>query len=544
MFQGNPGDDILEGEYGGLQVPHLYSAPRAPKILRQRDEREIERLRDLGRPFGACVRHGDSVGNTTLRRQRTHPRRNQEPTRRNGVYEYTSTGHESQDIAISKKIKHSNHRHPTSALEKMEVEPQSPPETAMEPATSDEPTVNSGDANDGDVDMDGGAEEEEAASSPAGPDDEPEEKTTEETAEDENDDDDDDDEQAPEVEEPQQETSTIIKKKKRKKSNKRKRHLQHKIFQDTFSFIIPLDVTADLRIAIQKTRIKRIKSIYKRFPALKKETKKPEDDKDDPMLEDEDDENKDKDKESKAQKKKKKLAHVPHPDQYGSVLDYLEAKYVRGVQLGDEDDDNNTNNNESVKDDVSEGHGSVYSHGSFLDDTDLQRDVAEQVMANTTMTKVELEEDDADFFVNVGNLEVEDNQYGDHYDPLQDKESTSKKRKKSQGGASASGTPTKKKKKKAADAPDSEKSKKSTTSTGTQKKKKSTTAKSSKDTEKKKALIAAVKKAKAFLDSLLKKVVASIKKMSDEELPRRRTKLKVALTCPPNKKPGDDITFT
>jgi hypothetical protein len=38
--------------------------------------------------------------------------------------------------------------------------------------------------------------------------------------------------------------------------------------------------------------------------------------------------------------------------------------------------------------------------------------------------------------------------------------------------------------------------------------------------------------------------VASIKKMSDEELPRRRTKLKVALTCPPNKKPGDDITFT
>ena len=100
-------------------------------------------------------------------------------------------------------------------------------------------------------------------------------------------------------------------------------------------------------------------------------------------------------------------------------------------------------------DDKSEGHGSLFSGGSFLDDRDLQRDVAEQVMANTTMTKLELEEDDTDFFVNVGNLEVEDNEYGDHYDPLQDKDNqTSKKRKKSQSSllSATSGSSQKKKK--------------------------------------------------------------------------------------------------
>ena len=46
-----------------------------------------------------------------------------------------------------------------------------------------------------------------------------------------------------------------------------------KIFQDAITVIIPLDVTADLKIAIKKTRAKRIMSIYKRFPSLKKEAK-------------------------------------------------------------------------------------------------------------------------------------------------------------------------------------------------------------------------------------------------------------------------------
>lgn len=328
-----------------------------------------------------------------------------------------------------------------------------------------------------------------------------------------------------------------------KKRKASKKHRQHKIFQDTISVLIPIDVTADLKIAIQKTRTKRIESIYKRFPSLKKEVKKSSDDEnDEPMLDDEDEDNKEttreKDLAKNPVKKKKPLAHVPQPSQFGSVLDYLEAKYVKGVMLGDEEEDG-----EGTLDGKSEGEGagSVYSGGSFLDDTDLQRDVAEQVMASTTMTKLELEEDDADFFVNVGNLEVEDNEYGDQYDPLEDKEQTTKKRKKA--APAKPGEPAKKKAKQ----DELDKSTKSKSSVASKKKKPSlgSTAGSTKeDTEEKKKKTKAAKEAKAMAEKYFKKFAKLVKALTEDELPRRKTKRKVALTCPPNKKPGDDITFT
>lgn len=366
------------------------------------------------------------------------------------------------------------------------------------------------DSNDGDDDEDGGSEEEEDS-----------------------------------PESPQQDET-------KRASKKRERYHVPKIFQDAITVLIPLDVTADLKVAVQKTRAKRIKSIYKRFPALQRETKKPKEDfdSDDPMMGEDDEENaKDKEK-KKSASKKKKLEHIPQPEQFGSVLDYLEAKYVKGVMLDDNDDDG------QALDDGSEGQGSVYSKDSFLDDTDLQRDVAEQVMASTTLTKIELEQEDGDFFVNVGNLELENDDYGENYDPLQDKENTKgpkKKRKKSTASA-ASGTstamasPAKKKKTTPAPKatePTSTKSKKSTASVTSTKSKKSTAPeKSDKDTSEKNELRKAVKRTKARLDSQFKKGVAMIKNLTDEELPKRKTKLKVALTCPPNKKPGDDITFS
>jgi hypothetical protein len=176
-----------------------------------------------------------------------------------------------------------------------------------------------------------------------------------------------------------------------------------------------------------------------------------------------------------------------------------------------------------------------------LDDTDLQRDVAEQVMASTTMTKLELEEDDADFFVNVGNLEVEDNEYGDQYDPLEDKEQTTKKRKKA--APAKPGEPAKKKAKQ----DELDKSTKSKSSVASKKKKPSlgSTAGSTKeDTEEKKKKTKAAKEAKAMAEKYFKKFAKLVKALTEDELPRRKTKRKVALTCPPNKKPGDDITFT
>ncbi|KAL3912072.1 MAG: hypothetical protein SGILL_007028 [Bacillariaceae sp.] len=350
---------------------------------------------------------------------------------------------------------------------------------------------------------------------------------------------------------------------------KRERYHVPKIFQDAITVLIPLDVTADLRVAVKHTREKRIKSIYKHFPVLEKEiTKKGDKSESDAMTGDDDDE-KAKD-ESKRPTKKKKLEHVPQPEQFGSVLDYLEAKYVKGVML-DEDEDEGPN-----LDDRSEGNGSVYSKDSFLDDTDLQRDVAEQVMASTTTTKLELEHEDGDFFVNVGNLEIDNDDYGENYDPLQDKDSSKpkKKRKKptltSATGATI-GTPAKKKKKTPAkeQAPGSAKSSKSKKSTASAKTTKTTTSakttkttastKTTKTTATKKSTAApksekeiaekaekrrAVKRLKGRLDTLHRRGIAMIKELTDEELPKRKTKLKVALTCPQKKKPGDEVTFS
>jgi hypothetical protein len=325
------------------------------------------------------------------------------------------------------------------------------------------------------------------------------------------------------------------------KTANRKQHHVPKIFQDSITVLIPIDVRADLKIAIQKTRQKRIQTIQKRFPSLKKEANKSQEEGNEELAEDaEDDKDEPQDQKIKKNRQQKnKPTNGPQRERYGSVMDYLEAKYVKGVMLGDEDEEENI-------DDASEGQGSIYSKGSFLDDTDLQRDVAEQVMANTTLTKLELEEDDADFFVNVGNLEVEDNDYGDHYDPLQDKDTQgTKKRKKSQSASPSTAT-NKVKKKKTEGGPDSVKSKKSTSSS-TSTKKNATASVSSKGEKEETGTDdqeISAKKQKAKLDGIHKKLVGMIKKMSALDLPRRKTKLKVALTCPANKKPGDDLTFT
>lgn len=319
----------------------------------------------------------------------------------------------------------------------------------------------------------------------------------------------------------------------------KQRYHTPKIFQDAITVLIPLDVTADLKIAIKKTRAKRIASIYKRFPSLKTQAKNP-DENSNPNVDDPMDEEEEENAKEQPLKKKKKLENVPQPDQFGSVLDYLEAKYVKGVML-DEDDDAGP----ILDDEKSEGQGSVYSKDSFLDDTDLQRDVAEQVMASTTLTKLELEHEDGDFFVNVGNLEVENDDYGENYDPLQDKENkTTKKRKKPSAASttpkSASGTKTPTKTKKKAEPPakkkdpPSAKSKKSTASVSSTKSKKPPVDK---------ALKVAAQKAKKRADQLEKKATTMIKKLTKEDLPRLQQTVKVAITCPKNKKPGDSITF-
>lgn len=340
----------------------------------------------------------------------------------------------------------------------------------------------------------------------------------------------------------------------------RRRH-PPKIFDDAITILVPLEVTADLKVAVKHTREKRIKAIFKLFPSIQKQIKKSDKTADEDAEvdgEENDEESKAEEKSSASSKVRKKLENIPQPERFGSVLDYLEAKYVKGVMLdenGDEDD--------ADLEDRSEGQGSVYSKDSFLDDTDLQRDVAEQVMATSTLTKLELEEDDGEFFVNVGNLEVENDEYGEQYDPILDKENAANKKKRKKAATPKAATSTAKnatadppKKKKAKEgavaaaavvtgkeAPGSAKSKKSNGLASTVKTKMSAKkegSKQAKNTESAKVARAAKKR----VDTLHKKIVGLIKKLTDEDLPKKHTKLKVALTCPSNKKPGDDITFT
>jgi hypothetical protein len=207
---------------------------------------------------------------------------------------------------------------------------------------------------------------------------------------------------------------------------------------------IPLSVTADLGIALRRGRNHRIAALYRHFPMLQPNNNSNNSAIDTSLEHDtaaanENGENGKAESEPPAsagssariKKKtvtKKPLRHVPQPHEYASVIDYLEAKYVQGVVISDDHDDigSGSGGGDGQDDDDDEGNGSVYSETSFLDDTGLQRTIAEQVMGHTTTTKLELmntnvDDDDAAFFVNVGDLEVEETDLTQEmYDPLDD----------------------------------------------------------------------------------------------------------------------------
>ena len=322
-----------------------------------------------------------------------------------------------------------------------------------------------------------------------------------------------------------------------------------KLFQDSIVVNIPMNVTADLGIAIKRTREKRIKALYENFPSLKKE--EPQEDKEELDSED-DEENKDKkkSKDTEAQPKKPKTdSHAPQRNQYGNVLDYLEAKYVRGVMLQDEE--------EEEDDEEEDEKRSVYdSESSFLDDALLKRDVAEQVLHQATHTKLELEQDDDAFFVNVGALEVEDHELMD-YDPLEEDKSAKKtvKRKRptsldSNASVSKKSKPTKK----PATAADKAKDKKDQPNKpGTKK----AAPKPAGEPEKKAPAKIITPAMQEHIDALQKRAIdlkqrsdktfeetcAAINRMTDKELPRKKKSEKVSIVVPKGKNPGDDITF-
>jgi len=91
------------------------------------------------------------------------------------------------------------------------------------------------------------------------------------------------------------------------------------------------------------------------------------------------------------------LGKTPKRNQYGSVVDYLEAKYVRGVMIADYDDKEQAkiqSKQEEEEEVDSEGDNSCYDdEDGFIDDSLMVEDVAGQVMASSTYGLTQIEEE-------------------------------------------------------------------------------------------------------------------------------------------------------
>jgi hypothetical protein len=323
---------------------------------------------------------------------------------------------------------------------------------------------------------------------------------------------------------------------------------------------IPLHVTADLGVALRRGRAHRIAALVRQFPQLAAPEEPAVPERGSPP---------------KPVAAKPVLRHVPQPHEYANVIDYLEAKYVQGVVISDDmEEGGSAVDAEGPEDD--EGQGSVYSETSFVDDTGLQRTIAEQVLGHTTTTKLELmntneDDEDAAFFVNVGDLEIEETELTqDMYDPLDDtrQDSKSKKTRKRKKSAAESATsnaastvqepPNKKEK-------SSKASSSTTTKPATAPKKMEENYVGSKEVKNSKANktspvkpepvsskdLAVLKLQKvsgtkrAEVDRLLHCIEESIKAFTEEELPLKPKpkRTRVVVKVPRDNKPGDMITF-
>ena len=230
--------------------------------------------------------------------------------------------------------------------------------------------------------------------------------------------------------------------------------------KDTILISIPLHVTADLGVAIRRTRRKREGRI-KRW--LAEETGEHAESKKQPapaesakQKEDKDEEGGDSDDDVERDLESDEDVDMIKKSQYGSVLDYLEAKYVRGISIADYNSQGERVKKKQKQPKASEGsdeeegkenydsdqdnNRSVYGDDGFIDDSLLQEEVADQVFASDSYgkTKIEMEakrkrkekteykeereEDDFSaaasdfddgFFVNIGDLEMEEGWKGD-----------------------------------------------------------------------------------------------------------------------------------
>ncbi|KAL7460930.1 hypothetical protein ACHAXS_001365 [Conticribra weissflogii] len=197
---------------------------------------------------------------------------------------------------------------------------------------------------------------------------------------------------------------------------------------------VPINVTADLGVALRRTRRKRGRRIHKWVNNVMSSCSEESIDKTMRLLENggnvtSSETNNDVAEGDDGKESIKTTAKVANPanevlldeesndgmpkrEQYGSVLDYLEAKYVRGVMIADYDErvrakkkmkdmkkgengqgvDIDSNDGDDSDDD---GKGSCYEDddGDFLDDSLLHEEVADQVLASSSYGKTRIEEE-------------------------------------------------------------------------------------------------------------------------------------------------------
>jgi hypothetical protein len=193
--------------------------------------------------------------------------------------------------------------------------------------------------------------------------------------------------------------------------------------RDSVTVHIPITVTVDMGVVMRHVRSKRVSQLRSLLAPTEADTAETD-------AKDEEDVDMDTSGRSEC-KERPKPETVPRREQYSSMLDYLEAKYVKGVMLEENNGDHvlkSKGERGIVIMSDSEESGSCYSEesGNFIDDSDLKTDIIQQVFASSTFVKTKLEaqgkratkadetrtdgiiEDDDAYFVNIGNLEMED----------------------------------------------------------------------------------------------------------------------------------------
>ncbi len=222
-----------------------------------------------------------------------------------------------------------------------------------------------------------------------------------------------------------------------------KKAKRFKLPRDSLIVYIPLNVTADLGVAMKRARAKNIAKYKQMMPHLFEKKKSKAEETDKSMTAEDDGSNagsmniSEEDGDGDSQMRSMdKIGSEVRREQFSSMVDYLEAKYARGVMIHDLDE--RIREKKKLKSDgKAEGGdlsvlsdseaGSCYSEesGDFIDDSDLRTDVAHQILASSAFgtTKIEADAmkaqeggkdddsfraDDHAFFVNIGDLEMED----------------------------------------------------------------------------------------------------------------------------------------